>query len=140
MMLKFVYIGALVAACVVAITPVAFVSTFVWPYAVLTRLELTVSEPVIAGEPMRVTVDYDKRRDWSPQRVEVSLQDGFSIGLPFDAVRLPVGHHATTILVPVPPRVPPGQYFVQVAVTYEPFPWKAVTYTARTRESVEVIR
>lgn len=134
------YAFALGAILFIVSVPTAFFCTLIWPYNVLKTFQITVDNPVIADDVMRVHVRYDKTRDWGPTKVEVSLLDGITIGLPFDPVRMPMGRRQTMILVPVPKNVPRGQYTVQLIVTYEAYPWKHVSYTAQTTKPIEVIK
>lgn len=135
-----IYAASVMAIVIIAAVPTFFFCTFIWPYDVLSEFKIQVNEPVVSGGVMRVTVDYNKTRDWTPRRVTVSLLDGISIGLPHEFVQLPIGKHRTTLLVDVPDKVPPGHFTVQVGVDYDPFPWKIVSYAAKTDEPIEVIK
>ena len=111
---------------------------FLWtlrPIDPVTRLELTVMGPTVAGGDLRVMVAYCKAEGYTPEAVRWSLVDGVTIILPPLVVTLQPGCHTTLLVMPTARQMVAGSYRLRVDGVYRPFLWRApIIETATSNE------
>ena len=123
---------ASVATTFVAVGILLLSATIWWPYAFVTRLEIAAVNTPRAGGDLVVRVDYCKPEEAAPRNVRWTLINDVTIVLDHATTSLPAGCRVTTMVFGLSPQVPAGRYRIQVESLYEPWPWRRLSYLARS--------
>lgn len=97
-----------------------------------------ITHTVKAGEYLTFKMNFEKKMDISPT-VTWYLVDGTVVKLAETGVTRPLGVNSFERNIFIPVSTYPGEYFIQVEVVYEIFPWRKLTYVLKT-EKFKVFR
>lgn len=109
--------------------------TYFYPYepvTLITPIEVTNS-PVPLGGKVKIHMNFVKNMDITPS-IKYYLVDSFIYQFGVDGVRRSVGSNDVVVEKQLPDNIPPGEYSIQVELSYPVHPWRSINYIWKTQK------